>query len=653
MAGQDKDRVERLKRQLYKRDAKAETGEERTALRQDTAQAPTGWSDIRSPVSPDPVPAPDIQDQESLPSFMSRKPSRSLAAKFLLGSVIFFLATTGIAAYMFFGGANLISPQNIDMEVVAPSLIDGGKEATFDILIRNRNQTALELVDLVIDYPDGARSALDPSQELTHERQSIGGIGPGQQLKRSVSAVFYGSEGLEQTVVMTLEYSVAGSNAVFEKKVETKFTIGSSPVSLSIAGPEEATAGESFSMEIEVRSNSTTPVSEVAVQAEFPFGFSLSSTEPKPQTGSALWRLGALEPGQSKTIRIRGTIEGQDGDERIFRFSVGSSEDPTDTKVEVPFLITPKTLTIRQPFITGSIAVEGKTGNSTAAQGKTLHGAVSWKNNLSETLSDVEISLSFAGPALDVDSIDAPNGFYQSSNRSLLWTKDKDSSLAKVEGGEMGTLPFSFDTLPIGSGGVLITNPTITFNLTVRGVKEDGDNAPITVSSVASARVELSSLPTLAVEVLHFSGPFNNSGPMPPKAEAETSYTIVWTVKNSSNTIANANVLASLPPYVKFLKAGQGTGITYDEGSRSVKWSIGDIKAGVGYTLPARQAAFQIALTPSTSQEGTVPALTGSAVLMGQDRFTQTNVDSRAEVATTHVTGESGFVDGMDVVAPK
>lgn len=654
MAGQDRDSVEKLKRHLYNRDGEVETGEERTVLSPDMAAAPTSWSDIRSPGTPEEElpPAATFEPKESFASFMARQPSRSLATKFLFGSMLFFVAATGVAAYIFFGGANLISPQNIDIDIAAPSLIDGGKEATLDVLIRNRNQTALELVDLVIDYPEGARSAADPSQTLTHDRESLGTIASGQQIKRKISGIFYGSEGVEQTVQFTLEYSVAGSNAVFEKKAEVKFTIGTSPVSLSIKSPEKITAGEQFSMEVEVRSNALEPVSDVAVQTQFPFGFTLLSTDPKTESGSTLWKLGEFEPGETKTIKINGSIQGQDGDERIFRFSVGRSEDDTDTKIEVPFVVIPQTITVTEPFISATISVGGQTENITATPGRHLRGEVSWRNNLSESVSDVELSLSFSGPALDENSIDAPNGFYRSSDKSIVWTKDDESSLREVRPGQTEEFEFNFDTLEIGSGGVLITNPIINLNLTVRGVRENGDGDPETVSSVATAKVELTSLPTLSAETFHFSGPFNNEGPMPPRAEDETTYTIVWTVKNSSNTVANTNVTTTLPPYVDFVRAQEGSGITYDNGSHTIKWNIGDVKAGVGYTLPARQAAFQVEISPSKSQVGETPALTRDAVLTGQDRFAQVSVEARAGAPTISINGESQFKQGMDIVAP-
>lgn len=664
MAREESDGVERLKRRLYARDGKTETGEERTPLSDEApVHPPTSWDGIKPPSAVDQQPdvahpplavaaQPKIEGVPLLPPTPEAGPGRSLAAKFLIGSAVFFIVASAAAAYMFFGGANLISPQNIDIEIVAPSLVDGGKETTLQVLIRNRNQTELQLADLIIDYPEGTRAVTDPSEELTHERISVGSIAPGEQIKHAVSAIFYGSEGVEQKIRMTLEYSVAGSNAVFEKTAEAGFTVGSSPVSLSISGPSEIIAEEQFTIEIQARSNTVSPVSDVVVQAQYPFGFHVADASPKAEAGGTFWRLGDMAPGTTKTIQIRGSIEGQDGDERVFRFLTGSVSDDTVSRIEVPFLVIPQTLTVREPFITSSITVDGKTGkNISVAPGTTVQGTVRWENNLREPLSNVELTLAFAGPALEKNSINSSNGFYQSSNSTIIWTREQNSALESIPPGESGTAQFSFSTQAPGSGGVLVTNPTIDLSLSVRGMR-GSDSAPEIVSSAAATRVVLSSAPAVAAEAKYITGPFLNSGPLPPRAEAETTYTIIWTVKNPTNALANTVLSADLPPYVKFISAQAGAGIAYDDGSRTVRWNVGDLKAGVGYTLPVRQAAFQVALSPSTSQVGSAPNLTGETRLFGQDRFAQVGVNASAPAPTTALQ-ESGFSSGMDIVGPK
>lgn len=646
MAKEEKSSVDKLKRRLYARGGdESINADVRTPLAREEEDTPVAWSAPPTPAAP-----VDSPMRPSAPVAAPTTHTRSLASKFLIGSAVFFVGAAGIASFIFFGGANLISPQNIEIQIVAPSLIDGGKEATFQILITNHNTAALELADLLITYPEGTRNPDDPSKMLLHGRESVGTVREGEQVKRSISGIFFGQEGTEQKVVVTLQYSLEGSNAVFERQAETSFLVGSSPVSLSVEAPSEAIAGEQFEIVITAKSNATEPVPNVVVQGQYPFGFTVVRSQPQASLGGALWRLGTLAPGVKQTIRLTGTIEGQDGDERVFRFLTGSNKDQTDSQVSVPFLTVPTTLTVRRPFVSGSIAVEGKTGKTVAvAGGKTVQGVVTWQNNLADTISDLELNLSLSGPMLDKGSVQAANGFYQSSNSTIIWSKDSDPSLAQVAPGGTATLQFSFDTLEPGSGGTIFSNPTVDLNLTIKGVRMGAENVPQRITSAASMQVTLASALSLNVQAKHFSGPFDNSGPMPPKVDRETSYAVVWTVTNSSNTVANAAVATVLPPYVRFIRGEAG--VSYDEGSRTVTWNIGDLKAGVGYTLPVRSAGFQVGFTPSLSQVGQSPTLTGVATFSGQDRFAQVAVSASADAPTIKLSGESGYQNSMGEVS--
>jgi hypothetical protein len=439
---------------------------------------------------------------------------------------------------------------------------------------------------------------------------------------------------------------------VFERAGQAQFLIGSAPVSLAVEAPEEAIAGQPFTIDLTVRSNATTPVADLVVKGEYPFGFSVVSSEPKADAGG-VWRLGTLSPGTSRSIRVVGAIEGSDGDERVFRFIAGANDDETDPNVKVPYITIPQTLTIKRPFISGTIAIGGQSGKTiTISPGANVNGTVAWQNNFSEPVTDVEFVLSFKGPALELGSIQGQNGFFQSADNSIVWSKDQNSSLASVAPGATGTFSFSFATKSPGAGGTLITNPTIEFNLAVRAVRPSS-GSPEVIASAATARASFASALSLSTQVLHFTGPFGNTGPMPPRAETPTTYTVMWTVKNSSNTVGNGLVSATLPTYVKFVSAQAGSGITYNEGSRTITWNLGDIKAGTGYTTASRTGAFQLELTPSGSQAGQVPVLTSAPILNGVDRFAQVQLGAQGEAATTKLIGDSGFQSGMDVVVPK
>ncbi|MES2203187.1 MAG: hypothetical protein V4474_02635 [Patescibacteria group bacterium] len=617
---QDKGGVEGLKKKLYSRAPENNTPMQdvRAPLPAHESETPPTWSDSKPSI-------PSAEEGRAMRQ--ASKPVGRWSRRFFWGAAVFFVLACGAAAYFFFGGSNFVSPNNIDLQIVTPSLIDGGAQTQLQFIVTNRNSSTLQLADLVITYPDGTRDPKDPTKPLPSERQSIGTIAPGQQIKRTSTAVFYGEEGSMQTVKAELEYSLANSNAIFVKDADTTFTVGSSPVSVVATVPQAAVSGEPFDITLAVRSNAQTAVQNVIVQAQYPFGFKAISTNPKSEAGGSFWRLGTMAPGASQTITVRGTIDGQDGDQRVFRFLAGSDADPTNTIVKTPFLSVPATLTVERPFITGSIAINGNTGATVSASaGKPVTGTINWQNNLSVGISNVEITLQLSGPLLDKSSVQSGTGFYQSQNNTITWTSEQEPDLAQVGPGGTGQLQFTFATLAPGQGG-LYQNPTVDLSLTVKGTRADETGVPQEVSSVATTQVTLASAVTLAAAATA------TGGPNPPRAGSQSQYTITWTVKNSSNVIANANVSAVLPSYVDFV-SGQ-SGVTYDAASRTVRWAMGDIAAGVGYASAARTVTFQVALNASASQVTLTPTIVGAAQLSGTDRFAQVGVSATTEALTT------------------
>lgn len=632
----ENDGVEHLKDKLYSRKHQGPIEDIRSTLSESGAEVPVAWE------APPPPPTMPAKIEGGMDTTKVKK-GMAFSTKFFLGSVAFFLVAAAAAAYYFFGGGSFVSTQNIDLEIIAPSLVDGGSQVDLQVIATNRNQAQLILSDLIITYPTSTRDPKDPQKPLQTDRQSVGTIASGQNIKRTSSAILYGQEGSTQKVHVALEYSIEGSNAVFVREGDVNITIGSSPVSVSVATPDSVAAGQPFTMDVTVQSNSQEQIDDVALEAQYPFGFTVTSATPRADSGQTLWHLGSLKPGASTVVRITGTIDGQDGDQRVFRFMTGSESDKTAAHIRVPFLNTPTTISVSRPFIGASLTLAGKSGSSiSVSPGQDIQGTINWKNNLSDPVANIEVELKLAGPVLDTRSVQSPNGFYQSSNNTITWTSAQDPTLAQVAPGATGQLTFSFATLPPGTAGVVYTNPKVTLTLNVKGTRGN-EQSPESVSAAAVTDVVVGSLLSLEAKSLYEQGPYANQGSTPPRAEQATSYTVQWTVKNSSNAIANATVSAVLPPYVTY-KEGQ-TGVTFDATARVVRWNLGELKAGTGYTTAARTAAFQVILNPSISQVGQVPALTGGAVLSGTDRFAQLQVQAQAQGPTTQTAdGKGGTV---------
>jgi hypothetical protein len=153
-----------------------------------------------------------------------------------------------------------------------------------------------------------------------------------------------------------------------------------------------------------------------------------------------------------------------------------------------------------------------------------------------------------------------------------------------------------------------------------------------------SRTVKIETQTSLASQVFYSTGPFGNTGPLPPVAEETTTYTVIMALANGSNPLSDAIVEATLPPYVTWTnntQASYGT-LTYNESTRTISWRIGDMDAGK--TLAA---AYQVSVLPSQSQVGTVPALVLEQRSRAKDRFTGTTVRATTPDVATQPSDEN------------
>jgi hypothetical protein len=223
-----------------------------------------------------------------------------------------------------------------------------------------------------------------------------------------------------------------------------------------------------------------------------------------------------------------------------------------------------------------------------------------------------------------------------------------------LEAGESSSVRFSFSPLPPVSSNQLLTNPTIVAEVTVRGKRISEAGVPEEVKTVMTQNVKITSRAQFAARAVYFVGPFINIGPIPPKVENETTYTIIWSLVNTSNTITNTRVRGVLPPYVKWagsVSPGKEN-ITYNRNTNEVLWTPGDIVAGTGVGQPPREVAFQVVLTPSLSQIKTTPALVSDVNFSGTDLFTGEVLSEEKGDILTVLSTDPKAPDGGDTVVP-
>jgi hypothetical protein len=198
---------------------------------------------------------------------------------------------------------------------------------------------------------------------------------------------------------------------------------------------------------------------------------------------------------------------------------------------------------------------------------------------------------------------------------------------------------FRFAPLPSINAGKGLRNPTVTTVVTVRGKRIGDSGVPEEVKSIITRTVKITSDVRFVAKPYFYSGPFLNTGPLPPKVEKETSYTVVWSIVNTSNDLSGVEVRGVLPPYVKWAGAisPNSENVVFDKNTHQVIWRPGSIPAGTGVSSQARELYFQIVLTPSLSQIGRAPSLLTGSTFTGTDVFTGESITRTVDDIDTSI----------------
>ena len=584
--------------------------------------------------------------------------------RYILGaSIVFFLGAAGFFGYYFTlgGGASPASSRNIDIVISGPAQISGGEPTQLQITVTNRNPMALQLADLVIIYPSGTRSPAaqpedtqpcsraegteDSSYDFSRQRVCLGTIEPGGRRQGTVSAIFSGSDGDSANVIVDLEYRLEGSSAIFVASSEYSATFSASALSVAVEGNSETISGQPVEFTVTVASNVSVPVNDALLSAGFPFGFTLSGASPMPAGGN-VWELGDIGPGQRKQIVIRGTLTGESGDERVFRFTAGTRNSPEEEGITTPIVESPFTMRVAEPFFGLNVLVNGRTGTGVVvAPGETVNVAIHWQNNLSTAIADAVIVARLTGIQIDGALVKSPDGFFRSTDGAVLWDRTTTGGdFSQIVSGAKGAVTFSF-RVPSGTELEAVRNPSLTITVNAAGKRVSEEGVPENLQATAVQRIALASALTVTAQGLYYANPFGSVGPLPPKAGTETTYAVVFTLTNTTNEISSAKLVATLPPYVRWtgIFSPGSENLTFNQNNGTVTWDVGTVGAGVGVGgTPPRQAAIAIGFTPSTSQIGQEPPLLLGITLTGVDSA-GTPVSRSVQNVSTNIIGDPGF----------
>lgn len=558
----------------------------------------------------------------------------SFFKKFLIFSLLFFVLTLIYASYVFFVGGNTVSNDNIDISVFGNNFAAGGEDLSLVVGITNRNSSALDLVDLVMEYPKNCSSGdkADLSSGTERVRVSLGTIPAGAVRNENLKVILFGEQGSLCSTKISLEYRVEGSNGIFVKSKPYQVTISSTPLNISVDAPSTVSPNQDITLNVKATLNATHTVPKMLIKLDYPIGFQFESSIPKPSLGNNTWNLGDLSPGTESDISVTGKMfDVSNGEEKTFHISGGSQSSTDKSMIDVVFNSLPYTVTINKPFIEAKLLINGVSQREYATDVKTLiSGQIQWTNNLDTKVDDLKIQAKISGNAFNRKTINAQQGFYDSSTDTITWDKTSLNEFSEVNPGDSGSVNFSVSPLSLFSitSGIL-SNPTINIDISISGKESVQGYATTNLTNSNSGIIRIISDVGFADQALYYSGSFTNKGPIPPKVGQETSYTIVWSLSNTANNISKGVVSSSIPSWMRFVGpiSPSDESLTYNSSTKEIIWNIGGISKDTGITGLGHSVSFQVAFTPSLSQVSTMPIILNDAILTGHDDFA--NVDVR------------------------
>ena len=627
-------RIEDLKKRLYKDEPLIKKEKEPIFIPDTNINTSSGWGE-KEPF--------DFMEKMR----MGQKPRLLKRWSFWLSiSFFLFITAAGIFAYVFFiggGGIGAVSSKNIDMEIEAPVNAKGGEKISWGVAIRNNNKAALEDVNLIVEYPEGA-TILGDSGESLIRRKNIGLIVPGEAIRENFEAFVFGPKDSDHTFKASLEYRIKDSGAIFEKSESHTLSVIQTPVSVSYKSPNEINIGKEFQIEIFVSSNSEGVLKGLVLEIEYPEGFEYKEAFPEPQSRTIKrWSFGDLASKSQKSVAVKGKLT-SDLPEAGFKIFVGTLKDDKDLQVldAGAFLIA-----AQKSFLDIKLSVN-RESSYIAERGEKLKIDLFWLNNLPVVIKNAILELNFSGEALNLETLSIENGFFRGDNNAVVWNSSVFPDFSVLEPGEEGVLSVNVNVLnPLPIKSDLDKNFKILLKARFFSEKIPEEYKNTDIEGRDEKEIKIVSDIQFAQKGLYYAGDFKNTGPLPPKVGEETTYTIAWSVVNFSNDISNLKLNASLPNYIKWLNAvepsSKNENISFNEESREIVWAIDKLSAGTGVIKPAEEISFQIGYIPTINQVGSSPILISEAAAEGTDDFTGVILRDSKPTITTDLKDDPKF----------
>lgn len=616
-----------IKRKLYKKEEDkdlsahevSEYNPEKSSILKDATGRPVdAWSKD----------APDLELEEK------KQKSLRMGAT-ALGIIVFIII---FMSAFFIYRVTMFSEDRVVTEISGPTDAGSGKLLTYTIDYDNNNRSDLNNVTLKVSYPENFSPEENPNFIIdgpTTGHWDLGTIKSHDKGKMILNARVYSPQGALVYLKTELSYAPSIFKSTYVNKGQLGINVTTSPISIELLAPQNVSSTDAVNYFITYHNNGSVDFDNLKIKVDYPDGFTFSRSDPQSLEANNIWYIGKVGPGKEGKITIFGKITGDRDAVKTVKAYVGSVENGefvSYNEESANTRISSSPLSIAQ-------TVNGLTDLSVDPN-QVLNFAINFRNDGELGISDAIVTENIDSTVLDYSTLDMSSGYFDQGSKTITWKSSDYPELKTMEPGDSGSIQFSIkvkDVIPVGSA-----NDKNFLISSVATIDSPDVPTPIHMNKIIAGNkidVKLNTKLLLTTKGFNSDAAIPNMGPIPPKVNQVTSYTIHWAVTNTTNDMTGVKVEAVLPTGVVMTskRLPDNANVKYDNRSNTITWEIGNLPAGTGILTPAKELVFQVAIKPSIDQVGREPDLIGPSTVTGTDYFTGVNLQLSNDKKTTYL----------------
>ena len=533
--------------------------------------------------------------------------------------IILFLGIIALVIGGYFAVSSLLffSTDKVDLSIKGPTVVNVGEKHELYVVVINNSDTALQDVRVAFSYPSGTEAENNP--EIRIKEGGSAKLNPGEKKTFPFTMIFTGSPGEEVRPTAKLSFRTQAVSLKFNKEAEQRIRITDLPLDVKLNFAETPSPGREFTFVVSWESKVEIPLTDIGLMLDTPDGYEFISSFPAPTSEVVhLWDLGRITPGATGQISIKGIFTpGATGGE--FKVTVGKLDEDGARIIRV-FKEIRETIRPAISSLLISQRVQGtfNPGITNVDPGEDFSLDIIITNTTNTVLKDVVLTAEIPAKYFEQKAIRASED--PVSRDENVWVFD-------------GTTVLDLRTINPGAQKEFRFNAQIFEEPPFNNLNDRNPQFDIKVSAASgglklgdsSSLVRINGKLYLNQEIKYSNAPGGqNSGSIPPRVGQTTTYTVIWQVFTGTNGMKDVVTRAVFGPGVEFVAVlfPQDATLFWDEGSREVRWNIGDLPAGIGVKSEPREISFRISYTPRPEDVGKYATLISTTKLTGRDVFT-------------------------------